>query len=59
MGKDDKDVLVRLFPVGGVDERFLDLGIVHVEVTSEDPPEDAFKDGHPGAFDRTGDESAI
>lgn len=51
MGKDDEHVLAGLLRSDRVDKELVDLGVVHVKVSSEDSPEDSLKGGHPGSVD--------
>ena len=57
--KDDEHVLPRLDARHGVDERMLNVGVVHVQVPAEDPPEHSLERLQTSPIDRACDESAI
>lgn len=43
MSKDDENVLACLGTSDRVDERFLNVSVIHVQVATEDPPKHAFE----------------
>lgn len=59
MCEDDEDALVHLFVVLGVDDGFLNLALVHVQVTAESTPQNTLECGHALAGDDTGDKSNV
>lgn len=59
MSKDDEDVLPGLGSGDGVDKELIDLGVVHVEVSSKDSPEDSLEGRHSKSIDGSGDELEV
>lgn len=56
MSEDDEDVLARLGTSRRVDKRFSDVGMVHVQIATENTPEHTFKGGKPSAVNGTSNE---
>jgi hypothetical protein len=57
MGEDDEDVLARFSTADRINEGLDDVGMVHVEITAENTPEDSLKGGDADSVEGTGDES--
>jgi hypothetical protein len=57
VSEDDEDILEGLFVGRRVGEGLINVGVVHVQVATENTPEDAFKDGDTAALDGACNES--
>ena len=59
MSEDDEDVFASFSPSDRINEGFLDVCVVHVEVAAQNAPEHALEGGDAGALDGTGDELQV
>jgi hypothetical protein len=57
VGEDDEDILACFSTADRVDERLNDVGVVHIEVATEDAPKDSLEGGDADSVDGTSDES--
>jgi hypothetical protein len=57
--EDDEDILAGRLLLARLLEGFLDLSVVHVEVSTQYAPEDTLEGGHSSTIDCTGDELEV
>ena len=57
MGKDNEDVFAGLLPRNGVHKGLVDVGVIHIEISTEDAPENTFECRHTGTLDGARNES--
>lgn len=55
MSEYDEDVLASFGSGVGINKGLRNVGLVHVEITTQDTPKHTFKGSNPSAVDRTSD----
>ncbi len=59
MREDDEYILARLCARNRVHERLLDIRMIHVQIATENTPENALECGQAGTLDCTSDKSDV